>query len=123
MRQVKDDDMVFLMKTSDFETDELIEIFEQQAINYEVEAVKSNSISHTYDLEFNPSDKNIYIKHIYLLRAKEITFKEEQQEEFQELPTKKRIVVQILSILAFMMAVAAVTLGADFLVNFIKNLF
>lgn len=110
------------MKTSDFEATEISEIFDTNAVKYEITAVKSDMVSSVYDATYNPSDKNIFVEYIDFTRAKDLTFKEEI-EEIIEPPSKKTLAIQIFSVLAFLTAVALVTLGTDALVSFIKNIF
>ncbi|MFI3325557.1 MAG: hypothetical protein R3Y35_05220 [Clostridia bacterium] len=110
------------MKTSEFEAGELSAIFDQNGINYEIFAVKSNGVSSIYDSTYMPTDKDIFVSYIDLSRAKDLTFKEEK-EEIVTPPSKKTLAIQIFSVLAFLTAIALVTLGTDALASFIKNIF
>ncbi len=122
VRDVKELDMIFLMKTSEFEASELDDLFEKNAVVNEIRVVKSSRVSSVYDSEFIPTDKNIYVAYKDYDRAKELTFKEEKPEE-AEPPTKKQIIKSITGIILFMLLIALVTLGTDAFTGWLKTLF
>ncbi len=124
LRKTQDDDLVFLAKTRGFEAEELAEQFDENVIAYELKPAKTGAMSSVYDSNYLPDDKNIYVKLIDLDRAKELIFKEEnEQTEEEPMTDKKRLIVQVLSILAFLILVTLVTLGADWVANLIRDLF
>ena len=47
----------------------------------------------------------------------------EEEETFQDMPPKKRIAVQIVSVFLFIVLIMLVVYGADFIANWLKGLF
>ena len=47
---------------------------------------------------------------------------EEEGETFEDMPRKKRILVQVVSVLAFILLIMAAVYGADFAANWLKGL-
>jgi hypothetical protein len=128
LRQAKDGDMVYLQKATEFEAGELAALFEENGIKCEVLPYSTGLISHLYDSEVMPTDKNVFVAYEDLERAgvlleRESAGSEEQQEETEDMPPKKRIFIQIISVLAFLVLVSLVVFGADFVANGIKSLF
>lgn len=126
LRPVKDSDEVFFMKVSEGESAEITELFDSLAIRHRAEPVKAGFSTSVYDPEFMPTDKNLYVEYQDLERANEAIAKEAEEEEAPQedpMPKGKRMLVQSLSIIAFMVIVMLVVLGTDFLANLLKELF
>ena len=47
---------------------------------------------------------------------------EEEGETFEDMPRKKRILVQVVSVLAFILLIMTAVYGADFAANWLKGL-
>lgn len=125
LRPVRDSDEVFL-KVSEGEAVELAELFDSLAIRHRIEPVKSGFTTSVYDPEYMPTDKNIYVDYQDLARANEAMAQETQDEpapEQDDMPGGKRLLIQSLSIIAFMALVILVVLGTDFVANLLKELF
>lgn len=128
LRPVKDDDEVFFMQVSEGEAAEIDGIFEANAIRHAITPVKSGFSTSVYDPEYIPTDKEIFVEQQDFERAKEVMAAEirpEAEEEPQEpeMPKGKRMVIQTVSIIAFMIVVALVVFASDFVANLLKELF
>ena len=122
LRPIKDTDEVFFMKVSEAEAAELEELFDEQAIRCRIEPVKAGFSVSTFDPEFMPTDKNIFVEYAYLERANELMAREtEDPEEPEEdsMPKSRRLLIEPGSVIAFlglvMLAVFAADAGAGWL--------
>ncbi len=82
-----------------------------------------------------PTDKLVLVRWKDYAAAKELSTQVSRQvekeraqaggegETFQDMPRKKRILVQIVSVLAFLLVVMLVVFGADAAANWLKGLF
>lgn len=131
LRSAKEGDSVYLQKATEFEAGELSGIFDSNGIRYEVVPYSTGIVSSIYDSEVMPTDKNVFVNFEDLDRAKELieSFYAENEEEdkdgeeFDPMTRKKRILVQIVSVIAFLVVVSLVVFGADAAANGIKDLF
>lgn len=128
LRQAKDGDMVFLQKASEYEAGEFAALFEEKAIRHEILPYSTGLVSSLYDSEVMPTDKNVFVAYEDLERAKilleeEYAEPETQEEEDDQMSPKKRIVVQIVSVIAFLVLVSLVVFAADFIANGLRGLF
>ena len=88
-----------------------------------------------YDNDVLPTDKLVLARWSDYERAKGLSAevsrqveKErasvgEEEETFQDMPPKKRIAVQIVSVFLFIVLIMLVVYGADFIANWLKGLF
>lgn len=126
LRPIKDTDEVFFMKVSEAETAELEEIFDAQAIRCRIEPVKAGFSVSTFDPEFMPTDKNIFVEYAYLERANELMAKEIEDEEMPEednVPKSRRLVIETVSVIAFLILVMLSVFAADAVAGWLKSLF
>lgn len=126
LRPVKPEDEVFFLKVSEGEAAELALLFEQNAVRHAIHPVKGGFSTSVYDPEYLPTDKDIYVEYQDLERAKELMLKEQSQEkpsEEDDMPRGKRMLIQSLSVIAFMAIVILVVLGSDFIANLLKAFF
>lgn len=127
LREVKYGDSVYFQKVTEFEASELEDEFIKNAITYEIMPFSMGYVSSIYDSEIMPTDKMIYVNYEDLERANKIFAglysEEEMEEELPEIPTKKRIFVQVVSVIAFLTTICLVVLATDFVANSLKNLF
>lgn len=129
LRPVKPEDDVFFLKVSEGEAAELALLFEQNAVRHAIHPVKGGFSTSVYDPEYLPTDKDIYVEYQDLERAKELMLKEREEQpqekpsEEDDMPRGKRMLIQSLSVIAFMAIVILVVLGSDFIANLLKALF
>lgn len=129
LRPIRGEDEVFFMKVSEMEAAELEEIFDVQAVRCRMEPVKAGFAVSTYDPEFMPTDKNVFVEYQDLERANALMAAEREEpadvvdEDEEDMPRRKRMVIQTVSVIAFMLAVMLLVLMADSVANALKNLF
>lgn len=130
LRAVNGEDMVLLHRADQYTAGRLAEQFDEAGVLYQLEPFSKGKTSYLYDCEVMPTDKNIYVRYEDLPAAKEFSAQmkaelEQQagEEEFEEMPRKKRILVQVLSLLGFFLLVILVVFGADALANWLKSIF
>ena len=131
LRPVREEDEVFFMKVSETEAAELEVLFEEQAIRHRAEVVKAGLAAGVYDPEYMPTDRNLFVAYGDLERANatvaaeaELTaHPEPAAEEEDEMPRGKRLVIQTVSVLAFLLLIVLVVLGTDALAEFLRGLF
>ena len=116
-------------EVSEGEAAELALLFEQNAVRHAIHPVKGGFSTSVYDPEYLPTDKDIYVEYQDLERAKELMLKEREEQsqektsEEDDMPRGKRMLIQSLSVIAFMAIVILVVLGSDFIANLLKALF
>lgn len=126
LRPVRDNDEVFFMKVSEGEAAEITALFESLAIRHRAEQVKAGFSTSVFDSEFVPTDRNLYVEYQDLERANETIAKETADPEpapEDDMPKGKRMVIQTVSILAFMVLVMLVVFASDSLATLLKELF
>ena len=134
LRQVKDDDYVLLHRADQYTAQRLAEQFDQQGVAYQLEPFVGGWVSYLYDSDVLPTDKMIVVRYGDLPKARELSVQvrdqidrereaEQGEENFEEMPFKKRVLVQVLSVIAFLLVVMLVVFGADAVANWIKGLF
>ena len=125
LRPVKDDDPVFFMTCHAFEADEIDALFEEHGISHNVEQVQLGMTKSPYDVRTLEDDQNIYVNYSELESANEVllNYDNEKKADVPEdtMPQNKRIAVEIISIIAFMVLVALVVFASDFVANGIKS--
>ena len=127
LRPIKGEDEVFFMKVREVEAAELEELFDVQAVRCRIEPVKAGFSVSTFDSDFLPTDKNIYVEYQDLERANELMAAEREedampQDEEPDTEKGKRMVIQTVSIIAFMVLVMLLVLSMDSIANALKNL-
>lgn len=123
LRQVKDTDMIYFMKTSEYEASELDKIFTDNGIDFEIKPFSMGMVSSLYDSEVMPTDKNIFVKFAHLEYAKILTEKDIDEVDEDEIEVQPRnVLTQVVSVLAFLILVTLVVLGTDALTEFIRGL-
>lgn len=127
LRPSKQGDAVYLMKTTEFEASEIGRSFDENAVRHEITPYSTGLVSSLYDSEVMPTDKVIYVNYEDLDRAKGILEREYSEEEEappeDTMPKGKRIAIQIISVLAFLVLVSLVVFGSDFIANGLKDFF
>jgi hypothetical protein len=127
LRPAKDDDMVLLQKASEFEADELSALFEEHGIRFSVEPYKLGVVTSPFDSGVMPTDKNIFVAYGDIDTAQEAIIRFDQDKPVEEVPDDmprgKRIAIEVVSILAFLIIVSLVVFASDFAANGIKDFF
>lgn len=123
--------MVLLHRADQYTAQRLAEQFDAAGIVYELKPFASRTSSYLYDSEVMPTDKKIFVRYSDLQAAEEFSARmkkeleqeqEQAEDEFEELPRKKRILVQVLSLLAFFTLIILAVLGADALGGWLRSL-
>lgn len=131
LRAVNPEDLVLLQRADQYTAGELSQRFDAAGLVYETEPFGKGRVSYLYDSEVMPTDQDLYVRWSDMEAAKEISsgFKLELDREqapedggFQDMPQRKRIAVQIISALAFIVLVMLAVFGADALANWLKGL-
>ena len=123
LRPVKPEDEVFFLKVSEGEAAELALLFEQNAVRHAIHPVKSGFSTSVYDPEYLPTDKDIYVEYQELMLKEREEQSQEKPSEEDDMPRGKRMLIQSLSVIAFMAIVILVVLGSDFIANLLKAFF
>lgn len=132
LRQVDGEDLVLLHKADQYAAQRLGEEFDREGIVYEMKPFDGGRISYLYDSDVLPTDRMVLVRwkdyeagKAVSARLKE-TLDEERSagaEDFEEMPRKKRILVQIVSVFGFILLIMLVVYGADWAANWLRGLF
>lgn len=129
LRPVRDEDEVFFLKVSEAEAAELEQLFAEQAVRCRTQTVKGGLSAGVFDPEYMPTDRELYVAWGDLSRANELLAKEAEAQSPQPAAEeggtsrKKRMAVQTVSILAFMLLVMLTVFCADAVANWVRGLF
>lgn len=133
LRPVNPEDLVLLHRADQYTAMLLEEQFKEKQVVYRMDPLQGGRISYLYEGDVMPTDKMVLVRWEDYPIAKELSAqiaqrveKEragEEGETFEDMPRKKRIVVQIVSVFAFLLAIMLVVYGADFLAGWLKGLF
>lgn len=130
LRAAAGDDMVLLHRADEYTAQRLCALLEEQDVPCKTEPCAKRGFTSPYDMETMPTDKNVYVRWDCLEQAQAVSaaLREELEKEqaaeveFEDMPQGKRITVQILSAIAFILLVIGVVFGADALANWLKGL-
>lgn len=130
LRQVNDEDYVLLHRADIYTAQRLEAQFQEYSVAYKLEEYGKGRVSYLYDSEVMPTDKNIYVRYkdMPVARGLSARLKEEleqeqtQEEEFEDMPPKKRLLVQSLSIIGFLLLIMLAVFGADAFALWLKGL-
>ena len=132
LRVAEENDLVLLHRADQYTADKLAEQFDAAGIVYEIAPFATRSSQYLYDSEVMPTDKNIFVRVSDLAAAEELSVRmkeeleraqEQEEETFEDMPRRKRILVQIFSLLLFFLLIALAVLGADALGQWLRQLF
>lgn len=122
-----EDDMVLLRRTDLYTAQKLGERLEAAGVAYETKAACGDWGPSPYDSEAMPTDQNVYVKYGGLSTAQALLASLEEEREggetFEEMPRKKRILVQIVSAIAFLALIMLTVYGADAIAGWLKSVF
>lgn len=133
LRPVNPEDLVLLHRADQYTAMLLEEQFKEKQVVYRMDPLQGGRISYLYEGDVMPTDKMVLVRWEDYPIAKELSAQVAQRvekerageegETFEDMPRKKRIVVQIVSVFAFLLAIMLVVYGADFLAGWLKGLF
>ena len=131
LRVAEETDLVLLHRADQYTASRLAEQFDAAGIVYELAPFMGRSSQYLYDSEVMPTDKNIFVQVSDLQAAEELSVRmkeeleqaNEGEEAFEEMPRRKRIAVQVVSLLLFFFLIVLAVLGADALGQWLRSLF
>lgn len=135
LRPVEGEDLVRLQRADQYTASLLEQRFSQEGVVYKMEPFTGGWVSYLYDNDVLPTDKLVLVRWSDYERGKGLftqvkhQVEEEraqagaEEETFEDMPRKKRIVVQIVSVAAFLVLIMLVVFAADGLANWLKSLF
>lgn len=132
LRVAEETDLVLLHRADQYTASRLAEQFDEMGIVYEIAPFASRSSQYLYDSEVMPTDKNIFVRVKDLQAAEELSVRmkeelervqEQEEEEFEDMPRKKRILVQVVSLLLFFLLITLAVLGADAVGQWLRAFF
>ena len=121
-------DMAFLCKADMYAAGKVHDALVEAGI--EPELVSAGSAYFNFDSETSPTDQNIFVPYETVDRAeetaaramREVESEREPEEGGDDRPGMKRIVGEVLSVLAFLVLIMLAVYGADGLANWLKGL-
>ena len=136
LRPLEGEDMVRLHRADQYTAGLLEQRFAQEGVGFQMEPFSGGWVSYLYDNDVLPTDKLVLVRWSDYDRAKELSSQvsrqveaeraavgqEEEGETFEDMPRKKHILVQVVSVLAFILLIMAAVYGADFAANWLKGL-
>lgn len=127
VRVANDSDYIRLHRADLYTAQRLAADFDAHHVAYRLEPYENQRISHLYDSEVMPTDQNIFVRYSDLTQAKACSARLkktiEDTEEFDDMPPKKRLAVQIISVILFLLLVTVVVLCADSFAGWLLDLF
>lgn len=134
VRPVGQEDYVLLQRADQFTVSQLVSRFEDFSLDFQLEEFGKGRLSYLYDSDVMPTDKNVYVRFRDYPTAQgfaaEIAHQEAEKEEqaqhpeeFEEMSRRKRIIVQVVSVIAFLVVVMLVVFGADYVANWLRDMF
>ena len=128
LRPLEGEDMVRLHRADQYTAGLLEQRFAQEGVGFQMEPFSGGWVSYLYDNDVLPTDKLVLVRWSDYDKAKELSSQvrrqveaeraavgqEEEGETFEDMPRKKRILVQVVSVLAFILLIMAAVYGADF---------
>ena len=137
LRPVAPEDLVLLHRADQYTATLLAEKLAAENIPYALTPASRHPFTQLYDSEALPTDKAILVAYASLSRAEELSLEVKAQVEAEQaaagegegggesppMSRRKRLVVQVLSTIAFLILVMLVVFGADAFSNWLKSLF
>ena len=123
LRKPKEDDPVFLATVDAEAFGFLRENFKREKIEFEVKEQPLPPDGSVYSGKGLLANRDIFVSMADEKRAQKVlseTFT--TMEEMEKMPQSRRILIQILSIVGFIVLIYLVIIGADFIVELIKSL-
>lgn len=132
LRPAAGSDYVFLQRADVYSVEKLTGLFEDFSVDYRLEKYREGRVSYLYDSEVMPTDQSVFVAYkdyavasgLAAQAAEEIN-RERYAEETPEDSSvrKKRMVVNSLFVVLFLLLVMAVVFGADALATWLRGIF
>lgn len=130
LRPVAEEDFVFLTRADVYTAGRLESLLAQQDMECRLEPYGRGRPTPLYDSEVMPTDKSVFVpyrdlteaRELYLALAREME-EDAPDEEFQELPRRKRILVQAVSAAVFILLIIVAVFAADAVAGWLKGIF
>ena len=129
LRKALDDDFVFLQRADVYMAGRLESLLAENEIDCRLEPYGKGRPAALYDSEVMPTDKSVFVPFKDLPNARDLSAAlarelepEESEEEFEDMPRRKRIVVQAVSAIAFILLVMLAVFAADAVAGWLKSL-
>lgn len=129
LRPALDDDFVFLQRADVYTAGRLESLFAENEIDCRLTPYGKGRPVPLYDSEVMPTDKSVFVPLKDLPEARDLSAAllrgmepGSPEEEFEDMPRRKRIVVQALSAIAFILMVVLAVFAADAVAGWLKSL-
>ena len=129
LREALEEDFVFLQRADLYTAGRLESLFAEHDIDCRLESFSKGRPVPLYDSEIMPTDKSVFVPFRDLPAARELSAalcreleEDDPAPQWEEMSSKKRLVVQSLSALAFILVIICVVFAADGLANWLKYL-
>ena len=127
LRQVRDNDLVFLLTCHKYEAEEIDYLFEEHGVKHSLENFELGVVQSPFDARSLKDDQNIYVEYGDIDAAHEILVQHDEEKQAEvvpdTMPKGKRIALDIIAILAFMIIVTLVVIASDTVANGLVNFF
>ncbi len=131
LRKALEDDYVYLQRADVYTAGRLEGLFTENGIDCRLEPYGKGRPAPLYDSEVMPTDKSVFVPFKDLQEARdlaaalyrEMEADEPKEEEFEDMPRRKRILVQALSAIAFILLIMLAVFAADAAAGWLKGLF
>lgn len=125
LRPAGEEDMAFLCGCEAYSGERLSQALTEAGIIHSLEEQGGSYFS--FDSEDSPTGKQLYVRAGQMEAAREIAAQvsrelEQQEKQAAEPPSAKRLIGEILSVVAFLLLIMAAVYGADGLANWLKSL-
>lgn len=131
LRKVLEDDFVFLQRADVYMAGRLESLLTENGIGCRLEPYAQGRAVPLYDSEVMPTDKSVLVPFKDMEEARDLAAALQaereadgpEEEEFEDMPRRKRIVVQAVSAIAFILLVMLAVFAADAVAGWLKSLF
>ncbi len=127
IRPVQDSDLIYLMTCHKYEAEEIDALLEDHGIKHTLEKIDLGIAQSPFDARTLKDDQNIYVEYGDINAANAVLSKYEEEEKEQPIPDtmphKKRLLLDVVAILAFMIIVTLVVIASDYVANGLVHLF
>ncbi|MDO4459639.1 MAG: hypothetical protein Q4C42_06095 [Clostridia bacterium] len=110
-----------------FEAEEIASVFEENGVKHTVEKYSLGVIQSPFDSRNMKDDQNIYVDYSDIEAANAVLQKYDEGKEEEtvpdDMPRGKRIALDIIGIVLFMIIVSLVVFASDYVANGLRNFF
>jgi len=130
LRKALEDDFVYLGREDVYTAGRLEGLLTENGIDCRLEPYAKGRPAPLYDSEIMPTDKGVFVpfkdlpdaRNLAAALHRELEADAPQEEEFEDMPRRKRIVVQALSAIGFILLVVLAVFAADAAAGWLKSL-